>query len=65
MAELDWILRNIEAVVDNGLGPESERYRTAEELITSFADDLTDLVTWSGRLRIILDQLGRAGTGDA
>lgn len=50
-AELDWILRNVEAVVENRLGPETERYRTATELITSFAGELAELVAWSGRLR--------------
>lgn len=50
-AELDWLLRNVEAVVENRLGPEAERYRTAAELITSFARELAELVFWSERLR--------------
>lgn len=50
-AELDWILRNVEAVVENRLGPGTERYRTAAELITSFARELAELVSWSERLR--------------
>ncbi|MFC7622909.1 phosphotransferase enzyme family protein [Microlunatus sp. GCM10028923] len=59
VAELDWILRNVEAVVAHGLGPATDQYRTAAELITSFAGELDDLVSWSRRLGSFLDQLGR------
>jgi thiamine kinase-like enzyme len=50
-AELDWILRNVEAVVEHRLGPETERYSTAAELISSFAGELAELGSWSERLR--------------
>lgn len=54
VAELDWILRNVEAVAADGLGPTTAEFRTAADLITSFAGELSALVSWSRRLRVAL-----------
>ena len=50
-ADLDWILRNVEAVLRDGLGPGSVAFETAAELIDGFADEPAELVRWADRLR--------------
>lgn len=54
-ADLDWLLRNVEAVVADRLGPDTDKFRTAADLIGSFATDVSDLQSWSRRLRPHLD----------
>lgn len=52
-ADLDWLLRNVEAVVTDRLGADTDKFRTAADLIGSFATDLSDLESWSRRLQTL------------
>ncbi len=53
-AELDWILRNVESVLVGSLGPSTDQFRTAADLIGSFESDISDLQSCSRRLRSLL-----------
>jgi Ser/Thr protein kinase RdoA (MazF antagonist) len=50
-ADLDWLLRNVEAVALGRLGPTAAEFQTASELIRSFAADIGELESWSVKLR--------------
>ncbi len=55
LADLDWLLRNVEAVVSKRCGPTSTEFRTASELIGSFAAEAGNLRSWSLRIREYFD----------